>query len=84
MAEILQAFSADHSPLLFDPLANRTRPIHSDFRKEIGCDLFIDPSVDFDFVDSAQTPDLVFDLFGTHNGYPNDCNYGNNNNISFG
>jgi hypothetical protein len=63
MAKILQAFSADHSPLLFDPLVNRTRPIHSDPRKEIGRHFVIDPSVDFDFVGPAQLPDLVFDLF---------------------
>ena len=29
----------------------------------------IDPSVDFDFVDPDQLPDLVFDLFGIHNGF---------------
>jgi hypothetical protein len=29
--------------------------------------LFIDPSVDFDFVDPAQLSDLAFDLFGVHN-----------------
>jgi hypothetical protein len=30
---------------------------------------FIDPSVDFDVVDPAQLPDLVFDLFGIQNGF---------------
>ena len=28
--------------------------------------LFVDPSVDFDFVDPVQFPDLVFNLFGIH------------------
>jgi hypothetical protein len=31
--------------------------------------LFIDPSVDFDYVDPIQLPDLVFDLCGIHNGF---------------
>jgi hypothetical protein len=33
----------------------------------------IDPSADFGFVDPIQLPDLVFDVFGTHNVLS--CNY---------
>lgn len=33
----------------------------------------IDPSADFGFVDPIQLPDLVFDVFSTHNSLS--CNY---------
>jgi hypothetical protein len=42
---------------------------HSDPGKEICRRFFIDPSVDFGFVDPIQVPDLLFDLFGIHNGF---------------
>jgi len=43
--------------------------LHSNPGREIGRCFFIDPSVDFDFVDPAQLPDLVFDLLGIHTGF---------------
>jgi len=54
--------------LLFDFLPNYTRPRNSNPGKKIGGGLLIDPFVDFDFVDPAQFPDLVLDLFGIHSG----------------
>ena len=59
-------FPVIHLALLFDFLADLGRPIDSDSGKEICRCFFIDPSVDFDFVDPAQLPDLVFYLFGIH------------------
>ena len=75
IASDVQAFSANHSPLLFNPLADiKCPPIHSDPGKEIGpAGSFIDPFVDFVFVGPAQLPDLVFDLLGIHDSLS--CNY---------
>jgi hypothetical protein len=42
---------------------------HPDPGKEISRCFFINPSVNFDFVAPAQFPNLVFDLFGIHNGF---------------
>jgi hypothetical protein len=60
-------FPVVHVAPLFGFLAGLKRPIYSDPGKEICRCLFVDPSIDFDFVDPAQLPDLVFYLFGIHN-----------------
>jgi hypothetical protein len=58
---------ADHAAYLVDSWPDFDRPIHSDARKKIGrVNLGAYPSVNFDFLDSIQLPDLMLDLFCGH------------------